>query len=135
MFKATQNKGFCIKFENGIEVSIQFGNGNYCENRSKENNNVITSCVNAEVMAYDEDDNVILEPQGWKTPEEVLELLNDLSSRMSKKEKYLNEIWHKGYDQGENANDYKDIINPYNEEDEEHGSFASGVYSGWKDNN
>lgn len=135
MFKATQNKGFCIKFENGIEVSVQFGHGNYCENRFKDDGAFITSCINAEVMAYDEDENVILEPQGYQTPQQVLELLNDLSSRMSKREKYFNDIWHKGYEQGESADDYKDVINPYKETDDEYSHFDNGVYSGWKDNN
>jgi hypothetical protein len=33
MFRSTLNKGFQIKFKNGYEVSVQFGSGNYCENR------------------------------------------------------------------------------------------------------
>lgn len=31
-FKITDNKGFCISFENGNTVSVQFGYGNYCSN-------------------------------------------------------------------------------------------------------
>jgi hypothetical protein len=33
MFSITDNKGFQIKFANGLAVSVQFGYGNYCENR------------------------------------------------------------------------------------------------------
>ena len=30
-FRSTMNKGFHIKFKNGVCVSVQFGPGNYCE--------------------------------------------------------------------------------------------------------
>lgn len=33
MFKITQGKGFHIAFENGYTVSVQFGYGNYCDNK------------------------------------------------------------------------------------------------------
>ena len=33
MFSITDNKGFCISFNNGYTVSVQFGGGNYCSNR------------------------------------------------------------------------------------------------------
>lgn len=33
MFKITQGKGFQITFANGYTVSVQFGAGNYCDNR------------------------------------------------------------------------------------------------------
>ena len=32
MFTITGSKGFHIKFENGVTVSVQFGGGNYCDN-------------------------------------------------------------------------------------------------------
>ena len=34
MLKATQNKGFSLTFENNLTISVQFGYGNYCENRN-----------------------------------------------------------------------------------------------------
>jgi hypothetical protein len=33
MFSITQNKGFHITFANGITISVQWGPGNYCDNR------------------------------------------------------------------------------------------------------
>ena len=35
MFQTTCNKGFCLSFENGYTISVQFGPGNY----SSHNNN------------------------------------------------------------------------------------------------
>lgn len=35
MFRITSGKGFQMKFGNGNTVSVQFGYGNYCENRDK----------------------------------------------------------------------------------------------------
>lgn len=32
-FKICHNKGFHLRFENGLTVSVQFGAGNYCDNR------------------------------------------------------------------------------------------------------
>ena len=32
-FRITRNKGFHLAFSNGIILSVQFGTGNYCENR------------------------------------------------------------------------------------------------------
>lgn len=34
MIKSTMNKGFQMEFENGTLISVQFGYGNYCENKS-----------------------------------------------------------------------------------------------------
>lgn len=34
MLKITQAKGFQLTFENGLTISVQFGKGNYCENRN-----------------------------------------------------------------------------------------------------
>jgi hypothetical protein len=35
MFRITNSKGFHMTFANGITISVQFGPGNYCENRDK----------------------------------------------------------------------------------------------------
>jgi len=32
-FCSTMNKGFAMTFENGITISVQFGYGNFCDNR------------------------------------------------------------------------------------------------------
>lgn len=82
MFKATQNKGFCITFANGYEVSVQFGRGIYCENRDlKDNDQFITESKDAEVMAWNKDGDVILQPQGWQTPEEVINILMNIMNK------------------------------------------------------
>jgi hypothetical protein len=33
MFNITGGKGFFIEFKNGYKISVQFGMGNYCENK------------------------------------------------------------------------------------------------------
>ena len=81
MFKSN-GKGFSITFKNGITASVQFGRGNYCENRNKDlTNSDIVSCVDAEIMAWDENNNDILEPQGWQSPEMIMDILNALKDR------------------------------------------------------
>lgn len=37
MFTSTMNKGFQLTFENGWKISVQWGPGNYCENRNMGN--------------------------------------------------------------------------------------------------
>jgi hypothetical protein len=71
MFKITANKGFHIQFANGNTVSVQFGGGNYCENRHKFEEGQAQSCENAEVWAWDKDKNPLCEVQGWQSPDEV----------------------------------------------------------------
>ena len=76
----TQGKGFSMTFANGNTVSVQFGFGNYCENREKlsmveahEGLDVLSK--NAEVAAWDSsnnwydfgDDTV----RGWLSPDNV----------------------------------------------------------------
>jgi len=76
MFKLTGGKGIQITFANGWTVSVQFGSGNYCENRDY----TWRSCekgesVDAEIAAWDADgtwydmggDTV----KGWCSPDEV----------------------------------------------------------------
>lgn len=36
MFNITGSKGFQITFENGCTISVQFGPGNYCQNRDAD---------------------------------------------------------------------------------------------------
>lgn len=55
-FAINENKGFKITFENGVTVSVQFGYGNYCDNRIPSiSGKHITSqeCINAEVAIWD----------------------------------------------------------------------------------
>ena len=60
MFTICGNKGFHIKFENGATLSVQFGPGNYCNQRSADYNapsgSIQWQCENAEVAIWDKDD-------------------------------------------------------------------------------
>jgi len=77
MFRTTNNKGFQITFANGYIVSVQFGYGNYCDNRYSKD---AAASANAEVAAFKslggdwvklgEHDDVI----GWQTPIKSLPL-------------------------------------------------------------
>jgi len=83
-FTATQNKGFRMKFDNGFEISVQWGAENYCEKKSfntdidprKER---IWESKNAEIAVFDEegivpiggDDQVV----GWLSPDEVAKVI------------------------------------------------------------
>lgn len=93
MFKAGE-KGFQITFENGYTVSVQFGIGNYCENRSyasfpnysvadreageRGSRDAEVAVWNAagEWESLSENDTVI----GWQSPEEVLAILSKYAS-------------------------------------------------------
>ena len=91
MFKSTDNKGFQITFENGITISVQYGKGNYCANKNKQNigydgysENEITSCKNAEICIWDKD-NKEFEfvgsgmVKGWVNPNEVAQWIYNVS--------------------------------------------------------
>lgn len=50
--------GFTLTFVNGLTISVQFGSGNYCDNRRfglGESN--INDCSNAEIAIWNEYDN------------------------------------------------------------------------------
>jgi hypothetical protein len=81
-FCSTMNKGFAITFENGLTISVQFGGGNMCDNRSlfpeygEELRAYMVSSRTAEIAIWDSnltyfrfsnDEPVI----GWVTPDEV----------------------------------------------------------------
>ena len=70
MIRTTGNKGFQTTFENGWTVSVQFGRGNYCENRWDEFNTGDTECANAECARWF-GDNDMDEPTGWQTADQV----------------------------------------------------------------
>ncbi len=64
-FAATQNKGFQMTFDNGYTISVQFGLGNYCNNRNKPTNEVICESQDAEVMVWDSEGETV-EVKGYK---------------------------------------------------------------------
>jgi len=84
----TKGKGFQMKFENGNTVSVQFGGGNYCENRDKpfgSGSDALSDALSkdAEVAAWDADgkwynfgyDTV----RGWLTADEVANFVSFVS--------------------------------------------------------
>ena len=87
MFSST-NKGFAITFENGWTASVQWGPGNYCDNRYVHIDFIpqkpMTS-KDAEIAAWDskgvwhrfESDDV----KGYCKPAEVLEFLNMIANK------------------------------------------------------
>ena len=94
-FIATQNKGFRMKFDNGFEISVQWGTENYCEKKSfntdidprKER---IWESKNAEIAIFDDegivsiggDDQVV----GWLSSDEVAKYIAIVSSAETKNE-------------------------------------------------
>ncbi|MDP6128317.1 MAG: hypothetical protein QGH77_01800 [Planctomycetota bacterium] len=88
MFKATQNKGFQITFENGNTVSVQWGPNNYCKPTDERGRGapyeapteaMLWGATTVEVAAWDSDGNWHNcggdQVKGWLTPEEVLEFM------------------------------------------------------------
>ena len=96
MFRACNNRGFHMTFENGWTVSVQWGVGNYCHNRSLHlmDNGKEQESLTAEVMAWhkttdtpyivdrrmiDEDIEYKEVIKGWLDPNDVLEFMNEVS--------------------------------------------------------
>ena len=71
--------GFKMTFENGYTISVQFGTGNYCENRSFSTNQVDTdipkSCANAEIAIWDSNNKWFNfgndEVMGWVSADDI----------------------------------------------------------------
>lgn len=88
MFTITQGKGFHIKFANGYTASVQFGPGNYCNNkyaepfdRTKFNN----TSEDAEIALFDPQGNFVRlstydDVMGHCTPEEVITFLHNAAT-------------------------------------------------------
>jgi hypothetical protein len=58
---STGNKGFQLTFENGLTISVQWGVGNYCENRQYSDYSApmkkeIWDCSTAEIAIWDKSD-------------------------------------------------------------------------------
>ena len=57
MFESNMNKGVNMKFQNGYEVSIQFGQNNYCTTISQSLERTIST--SAEMAVYDHNNKMI----------------------------------------------------------------------------
>lgn len=81
-FVITANKGFHIKFANGWAVSVQWGTGNYCDNRDNiavEYGSAVPASCTAETAVLDPEGNFVLRSEGdydtvqaYQTPEQVV---------------------------------------------------------------
>lgn len=93
-FASYRNKGFHITFENGCTVSVQFGVGNYCENRDRWNveneaDSIMWDSRDAEIAAWDANGDWIRpdyedwgdDVSGWRHPHEVLKFINYIAGR------------------------------------------------------
>lgn len=86
MLKITRGKGFHMTFSNGWTASVQFGYGNYCDNRDKQGN---TESSNAEVACWSRDGGLvnIMENDssdtviGYLSADKVLEFLNKVAAQ------------------------------------------------------
>ena len=78
-FRATQNEyhnGFHMTFENGYTISVQFSKTNYSDGGE----------TIAEVAAWDSDRKWVKlnehdDVQGWCSPNEVLEIMNQIANK------------------------------------------------------
>lgn len=85
MFDITQNKGFHITFANGYTASVQWGQGNYCENRYGHDG---ASSATAECAAWDRSGSYLLKEESgadygiftYQSANDVLAFLNKVAS-------------------------------------------------------
>ena len=90
MFRITGSKGFQMTFKNGWTVSVQFGPGNYCENRNYDIQSWLKApddleCKNAEIAAWDANrkwyDFGSDQVKGWCTADEVASFITMISQK------------------------------------------------------
>lgn len=92
-FEITGNKGFHITFDNGLTASVQWGRGNFCENRFNDSldfrGTFPAHSDDAEVAVIGEDEEFVPITEfapadcyndgdvcGWLTPEQVVDFLS-----------------------------------------------------------
>jgi|TARA_R100000084_G_C4623027_1_gene134225 hypothetical protein len=109
-FIITNHKGFHLSFNNGWQVSVQFGPSNYCERRYEDYDSPIKSeswqSKNAEVAVwrnFGKQEMIMLENdvvRGWTSPREVAELLYLVSTAQTfnneEMTKRLSKVWKPG---------------------------------------
>lgn len=91
MFTITAGKGFQITFDNGVILSVQFGPGNYCENKDldfdipkkerfyrSKNAEIAIILPNGEFYQFEESEDQV---QGWQNVEDFCKWL-DLAKNM-----------------------------------------------------
>ena len=94
-FLATRNKGFRMEFDNGFEISVQWGPGNYCERKDedfdKPHEERFWESRTAEIAIFDsKDDSMITlgkdNVDGWLTPDKVAKVITMVSLAKTKNE-------------------------------------------------
>jgi len=101
--------GFHIDLENGWTVSVQFGIGNYCSNRSNIGNPFkdipeFIECPNAEIAAWATDTRGIgttdwylfedgEQVKGWQNPTKVIDFINLIARKPGYKPYVLAPNW------------------------------------------
>ena len=94
-FLATRNKGFRMGFDNGFEISVQWGPGNYCERKDedfdKPQEERFWESRTAEIAIFDsKDDSMVTlgedKVDGWLTPDKVAKVITMVSLAKTKNE-------------------------------------------------
>jgi len=94
-FQITNHKGFRMGFENGFEISVQWGPGNYCERKDedfdKPQEERFWESRTAEIAIFDsKDDSMITlgkdNVDGWLTPDKVAKVITMVSLAETKNE-------------------------------------------------
>lgn len=89
MFDITMHKGFHITFANGYTASVQWGYGNYCDNRSIGRfDGPVPASKTAEVACWGPDGNMLNiwgedhheDVKGWMTADDVAEFLAQVAA-------------------------------------------------------
>ena len=94
MFESNMNKGVNMKFENGFEVSIQFGQCNYCTTISQSLEKTISTSAEMAIFDYN---SKILEVfpsygnntecvEGWLGTDDVAKVISIVSNASNQKQ-------------------------------------------------
>ena len=106
-FSITSHRGFHLTFNNGWQVSVQFGPGNYCERKNADyylpESSEFWRCSDAEIAVWHASDGemVMLENdvvRGWTSADEVAKVIHKVSTAKStltskQMSKRLSTIW------------------------------------------
>ena len=106
-FSITSHRGFHLTFNNNWQVSVQFGPGNYCEQRDADHylpeSSDIWRCSDAEIAVWHSSDGEMVMLQndvvrGWTSVDEVAQVIHKVSTAKStltstEMTKRLSNIW------------------------------------------
>ena len=77
MFKITDGKGFQLTFDNGNTISVQFGYGNYCENRTNRKAISLNSSHDGNTESSNAEIGIWYKNEEWITRGVFLSLFNE----------------------------------------------------------